>query len=70
MKKLFSALLISALFLATPLSVSAETVVLNTKTHKYHKMSCKWAQKCTVNCTKIDKKQAQKLGVPCKVCGG
>lgn len=69
MKKLLTVLLVS-LLLAIPLSVSAETVVLNTKTHKYHKMSCKWAQKCTVNCTKIDKKQAQKLGVPCKVCGG
>lgn len=71
MKKLFSALLISAFFLATPLSVSAETVVFNTKTYKYHKISCRWAQKCTVNCVKIEKKQAQKQGgVPCKVCGG
>lgn len=49
----------------------AETVVFNTKTHKYHNPSCKWAVKCTVNCIKIEKQQAKaKGGIPCKVCGG
>ena len=49
----------------------AETVVYNTKTHKYHKPGCTWAVKCTSNCIKIDKKDAKnKGGVPCKVCGG
>lgn len=50
---------------------SAETVTYNTNTHKYHKITCKWAKKCTVNCIKIEKAQAIKRGgVPCKVCGG
>lgn len=67
MKKLFTILLM--LVFACP--VFAETVVFNTSTLKYHKPSCKWAQKCTKNCIKIDKKQAKaKGGVPCKVCGG
>ena len=49
----------------------AETVVFNTKTLKYHKPTCQYAKKCTVNCIKIDKQQArQKNGKPCKVCGG
>ena len=49
----------------------AETVVYNTKTYKYHKISCQYAKKCTVNCIQIDKKEAQKRGgIPCKVCGG
>lgn len=70
MKKLLTALLVSSL-LTIPLSVSAETVTFNVKTLKYHKNSCKWAQKCTVNCIKIDKNKARSQGgVPCKVCGG
>ena len=49
----------------------AETVVYNTNTGKYHKTTCKWAKKCTVNCIKIDKQKAkQNGGKPCKVCGG
>ena len=49
----------------------AETVVFNTKTHKYHSPSCSAAIKCTVNCIKIDKQQAKSRGgVPCKRCGG
>lgn len=48
----------------------ADTVVYNTKTGKYHAQNCEWAKKCTVNCIKIDRKQAvQRGGVPCKVCG-
>ena len=40
-------------------------------TYKYHKITCKWAKKCTKNCIKIEKKKAQQRGgVPCKVCGG
>ena len=54
---------------ATP--VFAETVVYNTNTGKYHKTTCTWAKKCTVNCIKIDKQKAkQQGGKPCKVCGG
>lgn len=49
----------------------AYDVMYNTQTHKYHKLSCSWAKKCTKNCIKIKKEHAkQKGGVPCKVCGG
>lgn len=49
----------------------AETVVFNTKTHKYHQPGCHHAIKCTANCIKIEKAQAKiRGGVPCKVCGG
>ena len=45
--------------------------MFNTQTLKYHKLDCQWAKKCTVNCIKIDKKEAIKRGgKPCKVCGG
>ena len=50
--------------------IGADTVVYNTKTGKYHAQSCASAKKCTVNCIKIDRKQAiQRGGVPCKICG-
>jgi hypothetical protein len=43
----------------------------NTQTSKYHKPSCRWAQRCTRHCIKIPVTQALKQGgVPCKVCGG
>lgn len=49
----------------------AQTVIYNVKTGKIHKISCPAAQKCTVNCIKIEKKEAQaRGGVPCKKCGG
>lgn len=49
----------------------AEAVFFNTKTHKYHNFACRYASKCTVNCIKIDKKEAKRRGgIPCKVCGG
>lgn len=70
MKKLFSALLISAFFLATPLTVSAETVVYNPNSKIYHNTSCASAARCKV-CKKVDKKQAIKNGArACKKCGG
>lgn len=68
MKKLIISVFI-LLFTAT--TCFAETVVFNTKTHKYHKPTCSSAIKCTVNCIKIDKQQVKaKGGIPCKVCGG
>lgn len=68
MKKLIVSIFI---FLFTANICLAETVVFNTKTHKYHKPTCSSAIKCTVNCIKIDKQQAKaKGGIPCKVCGG
>ena len=67
-KVLFSIILLIGLFL--PLNSFADTVVYNTKTGKYHAQSCASAKKCTVNCIKIDRKQAvQRGGVPCKICG-
>lgn len=67
-KVLFSIILLIGLFL--PLNSFADTVVYNTQTGKYHAQSCASAKKCTVNCIKIDRKQAvQRGGVPCKICG-
>jgi len=69
-KKLFS-ILILFVFLHSFVPVFAEMVMFNTQTLKYHKLNCQWAKKCTVNCIKIDKKEAVKRGgKPCKVCGG
>ena len=71
MKKLISIFCIIALFFVTTVSTFAETVVYNTKTGKYHSLGCQWAKKCTVNCIKLEKKDAKaRGGVPCKVCGG
>ncbi len=68
MKKI---LLLFITFFMFSAMVYAETVVFNTKTYKYHKPGCQWANRCTVNCIKIEKKDAIKRGgVPCKVCGG
>ena len=68
MKKLISLLLV---FVFTAGIAAAEMVIYNTQTGKYHKPSCLSAKKCTVNCIKIDKKEAKaKGGIPCKRCGG
>lgn len=49
----------------------AGMVVYNVKTQKYHSPNCESAMRCTVNCIKIDKKEAiRRGGVPCKKCGG
>ena len=71
MKKIFTSVITLFVLLMTSTAVFAETVVFNWKTLKYHKPSCQWAQKCSQNCTKVDKKEAIKHGgKPCKVCGG
>ena len=68
MKKIISTLI---LFSILQVAACAETVIYNTNTGKYHQPWCRWAKKCTVNCIKIEKKEAIKRGgVPCKVCGG
>lgn len=72
MKKLLSTIILSGslLMVLSPV-VYAYPVMYNTKTHKFHKLDCPWAKKCTVNCIKIEKKEAVKRGgIPCKVCGG
>jgi len=49
----------------------SQTVFLNTKTLKFHSLSCEWARKCTRNCVRVSREEALKRGgVPCKVCGG
>jgi hypothetical protein len=64
------AIAIIVLFLGVG-TVFAASVVFNTKTYKYHSLDCRWAQKCTQNCIKIEKEKAIKRGgIPCKVCGG
>ncbi len=71
MKKFTIICLILLMNLIFTLGCFAETVVYNTKTGKFHSPSCQWANKCTVNCIKIDRKEAvQRGGIPCKVCGG
>ena len=71
MKKIFTGMMTIFVLFMTSTVVFAETVVFNWKTLKFHKPNCQWAQKCTVNCTKVDKKEAIKHGgKPCKVCGG
>ena len=71
MKKFISVIFTFLLLFTTSTTVFAEIVVFNWKTLKYHKPGCQWAQKCTVNCTRVDKKEAVRHGgVPCKVCGG
>lgn len=71
MKKSFVSLVIVFFFLSFPCCAFGELVMYNTQTGKYHALWCKWAKKCTVNCIKIEKKEAIKRGgIPCKVCGG
>ena len=71
MKKIFIFTLTIILFTLLSVPALAEMVMFNTKTLKYHKPNCNWAKKCTVNCIKIDKKEAiRRGGKPCKVCGG
>lgn len=67
-------------FFSPPLSCSREEVAtdraeevvqFNTKSLKYHKPTCVWAQRCTRNCIPMKRKDAiRRGGVPCKVCGG
>lgn len=46
-------------------------VVYNVKSGIYHKQSCEYAQRYTVNCITITKKSAiSRGGRPCKRCGG
>ncbi|HJX29490.1 MAG TPA: hypothetical protein VJ885_16420 [Thermoanaerobaculia bacterium] len=52
-------------------SVQAEEVVyFNTDSLKYHCMTCRWAVKCTKNCVRMKKSEAEERGTPCKVCHG
>ena len=69
MKKLFLVLMITFLT-SSVLAADSLTVIMNTKTYIYHSTDCKWAKKCTKNCTKTTKQKAQAQGArACKVCG-
>ena len=71
MKKLFASLITVFILFMTSSAAFAEAVMFNTQTLKYHKLGCQWAKRCTVNCIKIDRKEAIKRGGrPCKDCGG
>ena len=71
MKKILISTLSILILGISSMPAIAEMVMFNTQTLKYHKLNCQWARRCTVNCIKIDKKEAKKRGgVPCKVCGG
>ena len=53
------------------LDSGSEPVAFNTQTHKVHKLSCIWAERCTKNCITLKRAEAYRRGgVPCKVCGG
>jgi len=71
MGKAFLVVIVLLVFAGSAFSAFAYQVMFNTKTLKYHSLTCKWAEKCTVNCIKVDHKEAQsKGGVPCKLCKG
>lgn len=48
-----------------------DLVAFNTKTKKIHRVNCKSAKACTVNCVTLPKKEALKRGgTACGNCGG
>ncbi len=64
-------LLLGVAIVLSPVAKAEETVAFNTRSHKYHCLTCPAALRCTVHCIKIPKSDAVKRGgVPCKVCGG
>jgi len=68
MKKIILSTVLTLIFST---QVFAEPVMFNVESQKMHKISCSSAKKCTVNCIKIERKEAVKRGgVPCKRCGG
>lgn len=71
MKRILTSVFIAIVLSLQCLPVMAELVMYNTKTGKYHGLTCPYAKKCTVNCIKIEKSEAIKRGgIQCKVCGG
>lgn len=48
-----------------------DIVAFNTSNSKFHALTCMWAERCTVHCINITRREAHKRGgIPCKVCGG
>ena len=64
--------LLVLLGLAVPVAAADNSpVVMNVKTYIYHQPSCHRAERCTKNCVKTTKQEAQAKGArACKVCGG
>lgn len=68
-------MIVLSAILATSLVLSfvaraEESVAFNTSNSKYHRLSCTWAKKCTVNCIVVPLREAlSRGGIPCKVCG-
>lgn len=57
------------LFVSISIAASSLTVAFNTKSHKYHYMSCSAAKRCTVNCIDLSLEDAiERGGIPCKIC--
>jgi hypothetical protein len=53
------------------ISRDSDIVAFNTSNSKFHALTCMWAERCTVHCINITRKEAHKRGgIPCKVCGG
>lgn len=71
MKKIIAIIVFCILFAGVAFSANNDNVVFNTKSLKVHKIYCKYASACTVNCIKTTRTNAYKQGgKPCKVCGG
>lgn len=56
---------------ALQIARDSDIVAFNVSNNKFHALSCTWAERCTVHCIQITRKEAHKRGgIPCKVCGG
>lgn len=57
------------LFLSVSLAASGLRVAFNTKSHKYHYLSCSAARRCTVHCVEMGLGEAiGRGGVACLIC--
>ena len=68
MKKLL--LLLFLFFAVTPALATDTFVIFNQKTLIYHKPNCIAARRCTKNCIRMPKADAEEKGRPCEICGG
>ena len=71
MRRIGIALLCFLLLFAAADKQKEETVAFNTKSYKYHCLTCSSAKACTRNCIDVPISEAEKRGgVPCERCGG
>ncbi len=62
-------LVLLGFFISLVFSQDTLIVAYNKKSHKYHYLSCVWAERCTRNCIDIPLGEAiDRGGIPCKVC--